>query len=89
MFVVSEVKAAAIRTAFEKGGEGAAAVELRRLFPGITDTMQRRACARTIADWKPLATTLRQVRRVHQGRGREPRTTRPRRQRRLLGESRR
>jgi hypothetical protein len=33
MFVVSEVEAAAIRTAFEQGGELAAAVELRRLFP--------------------------------------------------------
>jgi hypothetical protein len=64
MFVVSEVEAAAIRTAFERGGELAAAVELRRLYPGITDTMQARACARTIAGWKPLATTLRQVRRV-------------------------
>jgi hypothetical protein len=69
MFVVSEVEAAAIRTAFEQGGELSAAVELRRLFPGITDTMEARACARTIAGWKPLATTLRQVRRVHQGRG--------------------
>jgi hypothetical protein len=49
MFVVSEVDAAAIRTAFEPGGELSAAVELRRLFPGITDTMQARACARTIA----------------------------------------
>ena len=34
MFVVSEAEAAAIRTAFEQSGELAAAVELRRLFPG-------------------------------------------------------
>ena len=54
MFVVSEVEAAAIRTAFEQSGELAAAVELRRLFPAITDTMQARECARTIAGWKPL-----------------------------------
>jgi hypothetical protein len=37
MFVVTEEEAAAIRTAFNQGGELAAAVELRRLFPGITD----------------------------------------------------
>jgi hypothetical protein len=54
MFVVSEVEAAAIRTAFERSGELAAAVELRRLFPGVTDTMQARECPRTIAGWKPL-----------------------------------
>jgi hypothetical protein len=72
MFVVTEAEAAAIRATFEQQGELSAAIELRRLYPGITDTMQARACARTIAGWKPLATTLRQVRRVHQGRGREP-----------------
>ena len=54
MFVVSEAEATAIRTAFDHGGEFAAAVELRRLFPGITDNMQARECARTIAGWKPL-----------------------------------
>jgi hypothetical protein len=69
MFVVSEVEAAAIRAAFEQSGELAAAIELRRLFPLITDTMQARECARAIAGWRPLATPLRPVR--HQGRGRE------------------
>jgi hypothetical protein len=54
MFVVYEEDAAAIRAAFDQGGEFAAAVELRRLFPGITDNAQARACARTIAGWKPL-----------------------------------
>jgi hypothetical protein len=54
MFVVSEEDAAAIRATFDQGKEFAAAVELRRLFPGITDTEQARACARTIAGWKPL-----------------------------------
>ena len=54
MFVVSEAEAAAIRTAFEQRGELSAAVELRRLFPGITDNAQARECARTIAGWKPL-----------------------------------
>jgi hypothetical protein len=55
MFAVSEQDAAAIRAAFEQGGEFAAAVELRRRFPGITDNAQARAHARTIAGWKPLA----------------------------------
>jgi hypothetical protein len=27
---------------------------LRRLFPGITDNLQARECARVIAGWKPL-----------------------------------
>jgi hypothetical protein len=49
MFVVSEADAAAIRTAFQERGEFAAAVELRRLFPGIRNTEQARECARTIA----------------------------------------
>ena len=59
MFVVTEAEAAAIRTAFEQSGELAAAVELRRLFPLITDTMQARECPRSIAGWKPLPATPR------------------------------
>jgi hypothetical protein len=39
---------------FEQRGEFAAAVELRRRFPGIGDNEQARECARTIAGWKPL-----------------------------------
>jgi hypothetical protein len=54
MFVVTEAEVAAIRTAFEQSGELAAAVELRRLFPGITDNVQARKCARVIAGWRPL-----------------------------------
>jgi hypothetical protein len=54
MFVVTEAEAAAIRAAFDRGGELLAAVELRRLFPAITDTAEARACARTIAGWKPV-----------------------------------
>jgi len=54
MFTVSEEQAAAIRAAFDRGGELAAAVELRRHFPGISDNEQARQCARTIAGWKPL-----------------------------------
>jgi hypothetical protein len=53
-----EAEAAAIRAAFEQRGELSAAVELRRLFPAITDTAQARACARTIAGWKPLPAPL-------------------------------
>jgi hypothetical protein len=64
MFVVSEAEAAAIRAAFERDGEFAAAVELRRLFPGIADTEQAREYARTIAGWKPLQLPLRPVKRL-------------------------
>jgi hypothetical protein len=54
MFVVTEADAAAIRAAYEQRGEFAAAVELRRLFPGITDNVQARECARTMASGRPL-----------------------------------
>jgi hypothetical protein len=63
MFVVTDVEAAAIRAAFDRGGELSAAVELRRLFPAVTETAQARACARTIAGWKPLPVPLRPVKR--------------------------
>ena len=53
MFVVTEAEAAAIRAIFEQRGELSAAVELRRLFPGITSTAQAWECARTIAGWQP------------------------------------
>jgi hypothetical protein len=64
MFVVSDAEAAAIRTVYERRGEFAAAVELRRLFPGITDNAQARECARTIAGWRPLPLPLRTVKRM-------------------------
>jgi hypothetical protein len=54
MFIVSEEAAAAIRTAYEQEGELSAAVELRRLFPGITDNAAARECVRSIGRWKPL-----------------------------------
>jgi hypothetical protein len=54
MFVVSEAEAAAIRDIFHERGELAAAAELRRLFPGITDAEQARESARAIAGWRPL-----------------------------------
>jgi hypothetical protein len=54
LFTVSEEEAAAIRAAFDQGGEFAAAIELRRRFPGITDIGRARQCARTIAGWTAL-----------------------------------
>ena len=64
MFVVSEAEADAIRAAFVQRGALSAAIEVRRLFPAVTDNVQARACARTIAGWKPLPTEkqLRQAR---------------------------
>jgi hypothetical protein len=62
MFVVTEEDEAAIRAVYEQRGEFAAAIELRRLFPGITDNAQARKWARTIAGWKPLP--LRPVKRT-------------------------
>jgi hypothetical protein len=62
MFVVTEADAAAIRAAFEQRGEFAAAVELRRLFPGVTDMTEARECARAIAAWEPLPVKPRLVR---------------------------
>jgi hypothetical protein len=70
MFVVSEEDTTAIRAVFKQRGELSATVELRRLLPGITDTMQARECARTIAGWKPLPATLRPVTRLHSGKSR-------------------
>jgi hypothetical protein len=72
MFVVSEAEAAAIRAVFEQRGEMSAAVELRRLFPGITDNAQARECARNIAGWEPLPRRQRSAKRLQPGRGREP-----------------
>ena len=53
MFTVSDAEAAAIRTAFDEDGELSAALELRRLFPGVSDNVKARAFARTIAGWTP------------------------------------
>jgi hypothetical protein len=64
MFIVSEAEAAAIRTAYEQGGELSAAIELRRLFPGITDNAKARECARTIVGWKPLPAAACQITRL-------------------------
>jgi hypothetical protein len=60
MLVVSEEAAAAIRAMYEEEGELSAAIELRRLFPGVTD----RECARTIAGWRPLPAAACQITRL-------------------------
>jgi len=54
MFAVSEAEAAAIRTLLEHEGEFAAAMELRRIFPLITDNGKAREFARIIAGWQPI-----------------------------------
>jgi len=46
MISVSVTQADAIRAAYERGGELAAAVELRQRFPGIFSNAQARECAR-------------------------------------------
>jgi hypothetical protein len=75
MFLVSEADATAIRTAYEEG-ELSAAIEVRRLFPGITDNAQARECARTIAGWKPLPAAACQITRLRLRRSRA-RPTKP------------
>jgi len=52
--VLTEAEAAAIRTAYEQGGELPAAIELRRLFPSVANNESARLCARIIAGWQPL-----------------------------------
>jgi hypothetical protein len=42
MFIITEADAAAIRAVYEQEGELSAAIELRRLFPGITDNAKAR-----------------------------------------------
>jgi hypothetical protein len=54
MFLVTDTEAAAIRAIDEQEGELSAAIELRRLFPGVTDYAKARAHVRSIAGWKPL-----------------------------------
>lgn len=53
MFAVSEAQIAAIKGAFDEGGEFSAAVELRRIFPAVTDNATAREYARVIAGRNP------------------------------------
>ncbi len=72
MFWVSETEAAAIRETYERGGELSAAIELRRLFPGITDNAHARTCARMIIGWAPLPETPAAVMRPRPSRAPKP-----------------
>jgi hypothetical protein len=72
MFAVSEEEAAAIRAAFDRDGEFAAAIVVRRLFPAIADNEHARQCARTIAGWKPLSLPLRRRRSLRCARKAKP-----------------
>jgi hypothetical protein len=54
MFMVSDAEIAAIMAAFEHGGEFAATLEARRLWPALS-LKEARDCVRTIATWKPRA----------------------------------
>ena len=51
MFMVDEEAAAAIRQAWDEGGELSAVVELRRRLPRVTDGENGRQCVRTIVGW--------------------------------------
>ena len=43
----------AICAVFDQAGELSAPLEMRRRFPGVTDNVHARRCARSIAGWKP------------------------------------
>ena len=70
MFVVTEADAAAIRDIFEREGEFAAALEVRRRFPGIIDNAKAREHARTIAGWTPLPGPVTPLTQLHPGKPR-------------------
>jgi hypothetical protein len=61
MFAITDAEAAAIAV-YEQRGELSAAIELLRLFPGITDNALAREWARTIAGWQPLRPVKRIIR---------------------------
>jgi hypothetical protein len=65
MFLVTEADAAAIRAVLDQAGELSAAIEVRRLFPGITDNAKARTHARAIAGWKPWPVPAFPVTRLH------------------------
>ena len=54
MFMISDAEIAAIHGAFEHGGEFAATLEARRLWPPLS-LKEARDCVLTIATWKPRA----------------------------------
>ena len=68
MFTVTETEAAVIRRVFEEEGELSAMIEVRRLFLGITDDVEARDCARTIAGWRPVPVAPVPMTRLQRGR---------------------
>ena len=54
MFLVTAADAAAIRAAYDEGGERAAVVKHMRLFPAITHPARALRCVRILVNWKPL-----------------------------------
>ena len=61
MFSVTEADAITIRDTFHQRGEHSAVIELRRLFPGVTDNRQAWECGRMIAGWGRLSRRSRQM----------------------------
>ena len=53
MFMVNAEIVEAVRTTFHTKGEWAAAVELRRLYPGIRDNKAALEAVRLILGWTP------------------------------------
>jgi hypothetical protein len=53
MFIVDEASVEAVRRSFAESGELAAAVELRRRFPGINDLAHARKLVRVLLSWRP------------------------------------
>ena len=54
MFSISDKDIAAIQAASERGGQFAATVEVRRLFPGIPNNAEALRVALTVAGWEEL-----------------------------------
>jgi len=53
MFMVTEDEAAAIRTVHRERGEWAAVLELRRIYPAISDNAAAVQAVRRIVGWRP------------------------------------
>jgi hypothetical protein len=71
MFSITDSEAAAIRTAFDRDGELSAAVELRRLFPGVTDNAKAWSLVRITAGCRPLPVVRCPVTRLRAGPGKQ------------------
>jgi hypothetical protein len=57
MFSILDKDIAAIQAAFECGGELSAAIEVRRIFPGIPDYAEARRIALIVAGWRSMSET--------------------------------